>query len=338
VTQSEIIKLTPGQQLSAARKRADRSLADIAKATHILLCHLEAIERDDYGAAGSAPTFVIGYVKTYAKHVGVPDAPLVKVLESYFQQRKLAKINDSAVVSEPTRINWILWLATAIAITIFIGLGQWFFFKQQEQRGADLSLVKQNQLGDSAASVNSAMARNEKTPLIQRDANFIHRDLSSKALNSSELTNDQPEVEGEGLAISREQASEEKLFPNERDTESLERVADMKTDGLASGQESNASNQTSQGIIAGQANSDAFVDDTLQLRFDGDCWLEIFDSQGKRLVSRLASAGENLAFSGQAPFDITLGDAKSVSGQVNGREIDLAPKLGSRVLRIQVGP
>ena len=125
--QADSVALTPGQQLLNARKASGKSLGEISRVTLIMESKLEAIERDDYGSVGSSPAFVVGYVKAYAKQVGVPEKPLIKVLESYFKQRNVAQANKRRNLEseKPKSRHWFPWLVTGIAIALFVGLGKW---------------------------------------------------------------------------------------------------------------------------------------------------------------------------------------------------------------------
>ena len=64
-----------GETLRAARLGQTRSLEDVSLLTRVSVRHLHAIERSDYRAC-PAPVFAVGFVKSYARAVGLNAQPL----------------------------------------------------------------------------------------------------------------------------------------------------------------------------------------------------------------------------------------------------------------------
>ncbi len=60
------------------------------------------------------------------------------------------------------------------------------------------------------------------------------------------------------------------------------------------------------------------------LSYSGDCWTEISDARGRRLFFGLGKDGRSVELSGEAPFNVLLGNADSVSLRVNGVERSIA--------------
>lgn len=72
---------TPGRLLSAAREASDKTQADIAKLTRLPLSVIQEIEGDHYAEFGSS-TFVRGYLKSYARLVGIEEAQITAALDT----------------------------------------------------------------------------------------------------------------------------------------------------------------------------------------------------------------------------------------------------------------
>lgn len=314
------LSLSPGQQLASARKAKGKSLADIAKATKIFETRLEAIERDDYSAAGTAPAFVVGYVKAYARQVDVPEKPLVRVLESYFKQRKLTESLDqqAPVVAKPSPARrYFPWLTTAAAIAVFLGLGQWFVQRQPAPLQPEIT----------QSSV--VLTLSERPELTRRDENLLREEL----------------VEPENEVVAPEIAPATDDFPSTAseasDNAQLQSLA-ATTEKANVPEQIATSQQSSQNIVRVEDEAAAAEQvagsDELVLSFTGDCWVEIYDANGERITSRLAKADSRLTYTGAAPFNVKLGDATVASLSVNGRSVPLDISAGRRVLRLQVGP
>jgi cytoskeletal protein RodZ len=73
-----------GDRLRSARNRSELSLATVAEQLHLDTAIIQAIESDDQ-AALPEPIFVQGYVRSYARLVGLPEDELV---QQYIAQSK----------------------------------------------------------------------------------------------------------------------------------------------------------------------------------------------------------------------------------------------------------
>jgi cytoskeleton protein RodZ len=68
-------------------------------------------------------------------------------------------------------------------------------------------------------------------------------------------------------------------------------------------------------------------DDLLELSFSGESWVEIKDSGTATLYRDLREAGDVVRITGEAPFNILLGDAPFAKLQLNGVDIDLTESI-----------
>lgn len=67
---------TVGETLAAERRRKGRSLADVSENTKIRARLLDALEQSEYDRLPS-PTYVKGYIQSYARYLEIPAQPLV---------------------------------------------------------------------------------------------------------------------------------------------------------------------------------------------------------------------------------------------------------------------
>jgi cytoskeleton protein RodZ len=75
---------------------------------------------------------------------------------------------------------------------------------------------------------------------------------------------------------------------------------------------------------------------SLQLRFTGDSWVEIFDGSGKAVLYDLGKTGTERTITATAPLSVTLGNAPAVAIAVNGRALPPPPAQGP-VARFSIG-
>jgi hypothetical protein len=89
---------TPGEQLKAAREELGKSQSDMAKITRMGIQQLRGIEEDRYDSI-PAPMCVRGFMKLYAKNLGLNPEPL---LELYERMSRGEPLSDEPVVPAPS--------------------------------------------------------------------------------------------------------------------------------------------------------------------------------------------------------------------------------------------
>lgn len=95
---------TPGKILSAARESQSLSQADIAKQTRLSVQAINDIECDVYDRFGAA-TFVRGYLRSYARAVGVSEDKILTTWEASDATAKLISPAPSMVEGVSTAVN-----------------------------------------------------------------------------------------------------------------------------------------------------------------------------------------------------------------------------------------
>ena len=77
-----------GEQLRRARLERGINLREVAEQTRITMRHLEAIEADDYKELPGG-IFNKSFIKSYARHVGFPEARALELYEQTLRERGL---------------------------------------------------------------------------------------------------------------------------------------------------------------------------------------------------------------------------------------------------------
>lgn len=124
-----------GEKLLAARKAKQMSLADISAKTRITQRHLEAIERGDYDELPGR-TYAIGFSKSYAQVVGLPESEIVEATRRQLDQLSGPMDRRNGVqfeIDEPSKVPpaALAWIAAAAALILLVaGFGVWrsYFF------------------------------------------------------------------------------------------------------------------------------------------------------------------------------------------------------------------
>ena len=74
-----------GKRLEEHRLSSGLDIVDISRATGINACYLRAIERGDFGVV-PGDIYVRGYVREYAKCLGIPYVEAISEYEAYLRK------------------------------------------------------------------------------------------------------------------------------------------------------------------------------------------------------------------------------------------------------------
>src|SRR3954451_199370 len=117
---------TVGERLKAAREEKKLNLEDIAAQTRIPQRHLESIETADWDKL-PAPTYTIGFAKSYASSVGLDRSEIGDQLREEMGGQRFT--SSQAGVFEPadparTMPKWLV-LSAVVAVIVLIVLMSW---------------------------------------------------------------------------------------------------------------------------------------------------------------------------------------------------------------------
>lgn len=116
-----------GTILRDAREKSGLTLDEVAKTTRVPLRHLENIESGDYDKL-PAPTYSIGFVKAYARAVGLSPGEMGQNFRDEIQYRTMGEQHrEHFEPADPARVppRWLAWTAAAIALLLALGYAIW---------------------------------------------------------------------------------------------------------------------------------------------------------------------------------------------------------------------
>lgn len=117
-----LFPLGVGDRLRAAREAAGYDLNDIGTRTRVPMRHLEAIERNDFAGLPS-PTYAIGFVKAYARAVGLDEAALARDVR--IEVGRTEPVGRDIAVTEltdPARVpSRLLMITTMVILVVIVG-------------------------------------------------------------------------------------------------------------------------------------------------------------------------------------------------------------------------
>ena len=154
--------LTVGERLRAAREEKGLSLDDVAAQTRIPRRHLENVEGGDWEQL-PAPTYTIGFAKSYAAAVGLDRAEIGEQLRSEMGGAGMPSTTTEVFeAADPARTmpRWLV-LAAVIAVILVIVVMSWLSNRSlHDDNGANPPVAITT---TDAGSAGTSATRNRRT-------------------------------------------------------------------------------------------------------------------------------------------------------------------------------
>ncbi|MDP3562373.1 MAG: helix-turn-helix transcriptional regulator [Legionellaceae bacterium] len=116
----------PGAQLAAQRALMDYTPEYVASKLHLRVRIIELLEADDYQNMPE-PVFIKGYIRAYAKLLGIPSEPLLDTFNRlYSGERKLEKALWQSRRETNKAEHVVRWLTTVFAVAVLVAVAMWW--------------------------------------------------------------------------------------------------------------------------------------------------------------------------------------------------------------------
>ena len=187
---------TVGDRLRAAREKKKLSLDDIATQTRIPLRHLQNLEAGDWSAL-PAPTYTMGFAKSYASAVGLDRTEIGDDLRAEMGgQRYEAGVAEVFEPADPARTmpKWLV-LAAIGGIILVVVLMSWLSNRSLDSEDATSPVAATATVPTNEAAAASAQTQQQQAPqpangavvLTATEPAWIQVTDGSKTLFSGEL-------------------------------------------------------------------------------------------------------------------------------------------------------
>ncbi|GLS04754.1 hypothetical protein GCM10007860_19020 [Chitiniphilus shinanonensis] len=261
-----------GSRLKARREQMGLAIEQVAAQLKLAKKQIEAIESDHYSSL-PGNTFARGFVRNYAKLLGMDAAPLLADLEGLLPTERaqvaLPSVREEVGVSLGStlpRVSSSSRLPAVVAGVIGFGLvfgGVWWYLQQPVSPQLDTPPVEVVAPVDPVAEVASPVS-------------------STASATASQVA-----------------------------------VAVVPTPAAAAA--------TVTPTVTPAATPTPATSGELRLVARGETWVQIFDADGRRVISEVIPAGGERFVSGRAPYRLKIGNAPQTRLYLRGKEVDLAP-------------
>ncbi|NLS43548.1 cytoskeleton protein RodZ [BEV proteobacterium] len=297
---------TPGERLRQAREHMGLTQQTVAERLCLKVTTVREIEEGST-SPDLAPTFLRGYIRSYAKLVHLPESELLPALDKHVVPRiaNMASMQGFALgKSRKKRDRWLMTF-TWLVMLIVLGLtGAWWWQNYQVQQQEISSMV------DHAAA-NTPEEGESQTAV----------PLATTGSHTIDLT----QIAPEGANTTANSASVNSPAANAATTTS----APVTPAQAGNGHQPVAPVTTPPSTATEPATSQSATPisdngNTITMTFSADCWLEVIDAAGKKLYSGVQHSGSVLNLSGQAPYRLKIGAPAAVRIQYQGKLVDLS--------------
>lgn len=325
--------------LLEARSRAGFTQKEVADQLFLTTSFIRYIDEGRFEKIPK-PAFVKGYLRSYARVVGLSGDEVVAVFEaSQISNEADVEIKDvtdepmgSSTYTGPVFLTGAVGFAGVIIVIILV----WLFSgpDEAETEAAVLpAAVSSNDSGGVQVEALQLPSRTVADDDYALDSETFGRGGVSVTDSSLELPQDiQTNVDDAAEAIDEEMTASIASVASVTSTpvsstpvsstpvsstpEEVSRDLNVAVDEIVTSQVTEAG----QDIVTVSAGGS----DELFFVFSGDCWLEVKDADGQAIYKDLNRSGRSLRIMGAAPFSILLGKAPAASLQFNGKTIDVA--------------
>lgn len=294
-----------GARLRAAREERGWNVGDVVAELRIPARIIERLESDDYADFSDA-VFLRGYLKTYARLVGVPVDETAKVVDAHAHIAPLVAtgtISRSRYLFERYSASATYLTLTAIIVVPAVWLAT--------HGGLQQNLARVTPLDPPPAHV---------ADVVQNDA-ATATDATSTAANAANAVVDAPAANATTTPIAIPSAGQAPI------------IASMTPFQVAHPPEAapEASTDTS-----AEVSSNGEGKHVVTLRIAEPSWVEVTAADGRKLEYATLAAGSEHEYRSDGPVSVRLGNAQGAQLSADGNAVDLAPFQRGNVAHLKL--
>ncbi|HKS13701.1 MAG TPA: RodZ family helix-turn-helix domain-containing protein [Pseudomonas sp.] len=324
----------PGEVLRQARESRDWSQAEVARKLNLTVSSLDNLET---GAFDKLPghTFARGYIRAYAKLMGMDQAPLVQAFDQYTgTHAQGSEVHALGRIEEPVRLSHNILRGVSLLLLLMVIGGGFFWWQDQgSMRGKDLSRIAMEHV-----EVESADGTTQIHPLDEPEDQAVSAaqqppsaplPLEQGQSGAPAGSNDAPAADAAASAAPPVASTAPAQVQAPVVAPAAPAAANPAPAAPAPQAPATAAVQPAAPVQAGQGQ--------LHIQFVADCWTSVTDGNGKVLFSAIKRKGDSLDLNGKPPFAVRLGFARGAQVSYNGQAVDIAPFTSGQTARLKLG-
>ncbi|ELA6985891.1 cytoskeleton protein RodZ [Vibrio parahaemolyticus] len=300
------LSIEAGTLLKNKRESLGMTQKQVADRLRLRVSVIEDIENNRFESQQVA-TFTRGYLRSYAKFVGLDEKVVLVALEQTAdvkpKEQEIEMQSFSRKTKHEKHNSRIMLLTWVIAIVIIGISAAWWWQNQQE-----------NSLAQVVAEANVETSQPSADEIADIDL-----------MTEEELIASTPAE----LAASNNTASESSINAAQTDevvpAETEESTTEATQEPVAVIDAAEEVQEESPVVPEGMT--------LLTMKFKADCWIQVKDTNGKTLVSGTQKPGQDVELTGKAPFKVILGAPEGVTMTFASEPVDLSGYTSGKVAR-----
>ncbi|YCS24941.1 cytoskeleton protein RodZ [Vibrio parahaemolyticus] len=300
------LSIEAGTLLKNKRESLGMTQKQVADRLRLRVSVIEDIENNRFESQQVA-TFTRGYLRSYAKFVGLDEKVVLVALEQTADVKPKEQEIEMQSFSRKTKHekhNSRIMLLTWVIAFVIIGISAaWWWQNQQE-----------NSLAQVVAEANVETSQPSADEIADIDL-----------MTEEELIASTPAE----LAASNNTASESSINATQTDevvpAETEESTTEATQEPVAVIEAAEEVQEASPVVPEGMT--------LLTMKFKADCWIQVKDTNGKTLVSGTQKPGQDVELTGKAPFKVILGAPEGVTMTFASEPVDLSGYTSGKVAR-----
>jgi len=326
-------RVNPGEALRAARESRGWSVAEVATQLNLTPMRLTQLEAGEFEKL-PGNTFSRGYIRAYAKLLGLEQAPLVADFDQFTGSNATgASVHALGRIEEPTRYSQSILRLVSFLLLLGVGGACFYWWQDQGWQLDDLKNVGMGHVEVEGAdgstqihpldepedqAVAAAQSQGTELPLPGVPAEQTEAPSETPPATATELLEQNPPAQQAAPAQQAPTAPAESAAPAAPAAPSAQAQAPAS-----------AAAQSQAPVAAGEG--------LVSLKFTADCWVQVTDASGKVIASGLKRAGDSLDARGKAPMELRLGFARGAQVTYNGAAVDVTPHISGETARLKLG-
>lgn len=307
----------PGAMLRQARTERGMSIDEAAQALRLSPRVLSALEEEAYDRL-PGPTYVRGYLRSYAQFLGLSPGPLIETFNNRPEANRRTNMTGPSAARQVTSSDAMVRLASVAVAVIILGLAvMWWTGHEGSIR-----------LRSEPAAVEPAVERAPAPERVPDAPDPLSDPPEVAAPVPAPAPEREPIEETPPAAPAPETPAPENVSPADPAPESpAPESADARTPVPETALSPRAAPAPDPGAPLAR----------LVLYAHEDCWADVRDANGERLLYETIPAGRVVTVEGAAPLQVFLGNVAGVTVEFNGEEYDASRHQRGRMARFTLG-
>ena len=330
-------RVNPGETLRQARESNGWSLAEVALKLNLTVASLGNLEA---GAFDKLPghTFARGYIRAYAKLLGMDQTVLVQQFDQYTgSDAQGSNVHSLGRIEEPVRVSHtILRIVSLLLLIAVIGGG---FVWWQDQ--ASLRNKEPVAMNPEHVEVEGADGTTQIHPLDEpEDQAVVEGQTEGETTLALPQSQDDADAQAGAEPAVPAPTPTAPAAPNTGNAPIATAPTAPSTPAPTVAAPATHAAPTAPVVPAAPAAptpAPVAGEGQVQIQFVADCWTQITDGNGKVLFSGLKRKGDSTAVNGKPPFAVRLGYARGAQVSYNGQPVDIAPFTSGETARLKLG-